>query len=108
MSDEEMNVVLSIMWTNPKEPERNKKRFTHQNSVSEPYAEKKTKEGVKWKRASWADGSGLMLAWYEFESLEDFNKVWGDDEFQSNLSRWSFFVDNCKIKIWRPSANVRL
>ena len=36
-----MNVVLSIMWTNPKEPERNKKRFTYQNNVSEPYAEKK-------------------------------------------------------------------
>ena len=101
-----MEVLMSVMWTNPKEPERNKKRYEFQAENNRPYYDKKVKEGVKWKASGWADGSGLMLALHEFDTLEDFNKVWGDEEFQTNSARWSYFVDNCKIKIWRPTRQL--
>ena len=97
-----MKVLMSVMWTNPKEPERNKKRYEYQAENNRPYYDKRVKEGVKWKISGWSDGSGLMLGLHEFDTLEDFNKVWGDEEFQINMARWSYFVDNCKIKVWRP------
>ncbi len=101
-----MKVVMSVILTNPKEPERNKKRYEFGAKNNQPYYDKKVKEGVKWKHSVWADGSGLMLGLNEFDTMEDSNKVWGDEEFQSNIARWSYLVDNCKIKIWRPSRQL--
>ncbi len=103
-----MKVLMSIMWTNPKEPERNKKRNEFAAENFGPYYDKKVKEGVKWKYSGWSDGSGLMLGLHEFDTLEDINKVWGDEEFQIINARWSYFVDNCKIKIWRPPNQLPL
>jgi hypothetical protein len=100
-----MKVLMSIMYTNPKEPERNKRRYQAE-AAHNPYYEKRVKEGVKWKASQWSDGSGLMLGLHEFDTLEDFNKVWGDKEFQKLTALWSYSADNCKIKIWRPSQSL--
>ena len=70
------------------------------------YYEKKVKDGVKRKPSVYTDGSGLMLVLHEFETLDDFNKVWGDEEYQAALSVRSYTLDNCKIKIWRPPTII--
>jgi hypothetical protein len=101
-----MKMLLTIRWTNPKDPERNKKRYEYQDKVFLPYVQKFEEKGVKWKTSGWADGSGQMGSLYEFETWEDFSKVYQDQEFQTILSRWSYLVDHCKIKIWRPSRQI--
>ena len=54
-----MEVLMSVMWTNPKEPERNEKRYEIQAENTRPYYDERVKEGVKWKVSGWSDGSGL-------------------------------------------------
>jgi len=97
-----MPVVMMIEFTNPKEPERNKKRYDLEKKFFEPYLENKRKEGVKWKAEDWTDGSGWYVAWFEFETMEDFSKIWEDEEFQKMFTRFSFLVDDCKVRILRP------
>ena len=89
-------------WTNPKEPERNKKKFDLEKKFFEPYYENKLKEGIKWKAEDYTDGSGWYVAWFTFETMEDFSKIWTDEEFQKMLTRYSFLVDECKVRILRP------
>ena len=100
-----MKVVMMVEFNTPKELERNKKRYQFQDEHLRPYFTKKDKE-VKMNRSSWSDGSGTVIGWWKFESLEDFNKVWGDDEFQIMIGRWSYFVDNVKIRILRPPQQI--
>lgn len=52
-----MKVLMSIMWTNPKEPERNKERYEFGEEYMRPYYAKKMKEGVKWTYQGWSNGS---------------------------------------------------
>ena len=101
-----MEVVMMVKFNTPKEPERNKKRYEFMAEYMQPYYDKKVKEGVKWNANGWSNGSGTVISWQEFETLEDFNKVWGDEEFQKNMARWSYFVDNCKIQVLWPSKSL--
>jgi len=100
-----MSVAIMYKFNTPKKTERNKKRYEFQNEVMRPYWEKKDKE-VKVKRTGWSNGSGFVIAWWEFETSEDFNKVWGDEEFQIMMARYSYFVDNVKTLVLWPSKQI--
>jgi len=100
-----MKVVMLGEFNTPKEPERNKRRYQFADEVGKPYWDKKDKE-VKMKRSGWSNGSGVVIFWWEFETLEDFNKLWGDEEFQILMARWSYFVDNVKIRVLWPSHDI--
>lgn len=101
-----MPVVLLVEWDNPKETERNKRHYKWGREVFRPYYEKRRKEGVKWEASSWADGTGHIIAWHEFETLEDFSKIWNDTEYQEMTARWTYLVDNARARILRPSISV--
>ena len=101
-----MEVAMIVKFNTPKEPERNKKRYEFMAEYNRPYYDKKVKEGVKWKASGWSNGSGTVIGWHEFETLEDFNKVWGDEEFQKIMARWSYFVDNCEVQVLWPSKSL--
>ena len=94
-------------WNFPKEPERRKKGYDIAEKVFVPYYKKKREEGVKCKVTDYADGSNSFVGWFEFETMEDFSKIWGDDEFQEIFTRWSYYVDNCKARILRPMISLK-
>jgi len=100
-----MKVVILLEYKTPKEAERNKKRYKFGDENLTPYFNKKDKE-VKMNRSGWSDGSGTVISWMEFETLEDFNKVWGDEEFQILMARWSYNVDDVKVRILRPTHQI--
>ena len=100
-----MSVVVMYKFNTPKKTERNKKRYEFQDKVMRPYWEKKDKE-VKVRRTGWSNGTGFVIGWWEFETLEDFNKVWGDEEFQIMMARYSYFVDNAKMQVLWPSKSI--
>ena len=77
-----LKVVLLVEWDNPKDETRNKKRLKHGSEVGTPYYEKKREEGIKWEMSGWSDNTGHMIGWHEFETVEDFAKIWNDEEFQ--------------------------
>lgn len=101
-----MEVVMMVKFNTPKAPERNKKRYEFGAENNRPYYDKKVKEGVKWNAKEWSNGSGTVIGWHEFETLEDFNKVWGDEEFQKIMARWSYFVDNCIVQVLWPAKSL--
>ena len=97
-----MEVAIMYKFDTPKEPERNKKRYEFMAENTRPYWEKTDKE-VKMRRSGWSYGTGTVIGMWEFETLEDFNKVWGDEEFQNMMALHAYFVDNCKMQVMWPS-----
>jgi len=88
---------------NPKDEARNKKRLKLSREVGMPYIEKKQKEGIKLKVSGWADNTGHMIGWWEFETMDDFAKIWNDEEFQQIMARRTYLVDNASFRLLRPS-----
>jgi hypothetical protein len=97
-----MPVVMMIEFNNPKEPDRTKKKYDLEKKHFEPYYEEKVKSGIKWKAEDYTDGSGWYVAWMEFETMEEFTKIWTDEVFQRMFTRFSNLVDDCKVRILRP------
>jgi len=83
-----MKVVMLVEINTPKEPERNKKRYQFSNEHWRPYWDKKDKE-AKMSRSGWSDGSGTVI-----------------EEFQILMARWSYNVDNVKVRILRPTHEI--
>jgi hypothetical protein len=60
---------------------------------------------VKWKNEDYTDGTNTIGGIGTFETVEDFSKIWGDEEFQDIVSRWSYYVDNCNVRILRKAKS---
>ena len=101
-----MPIYILTEWTNPKEEERNKKRYKLVDEVISPYQKRKLEEGVKWETLELSDGTGRMVILHTFETMEDFDKIWNDREWQVAVGRWSYMVDNCTARILRPVGRI--
>ncbi len=101
-----MSMYLLWEWTNPKEEERNKRRYKHLRENLWPYIERKLKEGVKWEILDLTDCTGRMFALHTFDTIEDFDKVWNDDEYKKLMSQYSYFVDDCSLRILRGTKKL--
>jgi len=101
-----LKVVLLWEWDNPKDEERNKKRLKHGYEVVAPYLEKKREEGIKYESSVWSDNTGHMVGWFEYETEEDFVKMWGDDEFHHIMARRAYYVDNASHRLLRPTIRL--
>jgi len=98
-----------LEWNNAKDESRYKKY----GEVSRGYGEKGPPETMKklmdeglLKMKGWADSTGRIIYWFEFENMEAFGKMWADQEFQSKLLRYNPLVDNMRVSILRPSVPV--
>ena len=102
-----MPVVLMGEWDNPKDEERNEKRLKFGREVATPYWEKLVEEkGIKVKGGVWSDNTGHMIGWREFETMEDFSKMWEDERYQQMWAAWVYLVDNAKIRLLRPTLTI--
>ena len=96
-----MSVYLLWEWTNPKEEEREEKRLKHEVDWLYPYFEKKINEGAKLKGHGLADNTGGIVGLWIFETMEDFGKIWNDDEFKKGVVQMSRLVDNFTSRLLR-------
>lgn len=101
-----MTVVLLWEWDNPKDEARNKKRLKFDREEGAPFWEKKRKEGIKLKMTSWSDNTGHIVGWMEFETMDDFSKLWEDKEWQQQVTKWSYLVDNVSVRLLRPTITL--
>jgi hypothetical protein len=97
-----VEVLLFREWDNPKDEERRKKyaEITRDTAMRERFE----KLGNIKSIMGWADGTGHIISLWEFESMEDFAKLWNDIEFQRGHVRFYRVVDNFRIRICRPAA----
>ena len=102
-----MPVVGIVEWDNPKDRDRNEKRLKFGSEVMMPYWEKLVKEkGIKFKGGAWSDNTGHMINWTEFETMEDFSKMWEDERWQQMRGQWAYLADNVRIRLLRPTLTI--
>ena len=64
-------------------------------------------EGVKSKfLGGWADTPGCPMLVYEFESMEEFSKVWSDEEWQKELVILRNHLKSFRMRIMRPDIDA--
>jgi hypothetical protein len=102
-----MSIVLLSEADYPKDEERDKKRVKFSRDVLFPYYEKMVKEkGIKVKFSLWVDNTGHLVSWSEFETMEDFAKMWNDERWQHIMARRARLVDNVSFRLLRPGFYI--
>jgi len=101
-----MKVVLLVEWDNPKDEARDKKGIKFNEEFITPYWESVEEKGIKITASVWSDNTGHMVGWYELEDLEEFTKWWNDERMQQMWSRWTYLVDNVRIRLLRPGLTI--
>ena len=97
-----MKVMLVMEVETYKDEAKRKKYYEFDNSVW-----KKKHEGIKYKElGGWGVQPGKLVYLYEYESMEEFSKIWSDMEIQARLVKLRNLCKDFKIKIWRPTVSV--
>ena len=97
-----MPVGMLWEWDNPKDEEKNKKRLEKSNEINTYFYKIAEEREIKAKSSVWADGTGHVLMWSEYESFDEIAKWWHDDHLQTLLAEYSILVNNFNIRWLRP------
>ena len=97
-----MKFAFLFEWDNPKKEDRLKKLLKHRNEKVEPYWLKMVKEKeVKVETKYWQDIDGRFHEVHEFESAEEFAKIW-TKEWLEIWGKYVTLMDNYSHKVMRP------
>jgi hypothetical protein len=97
-----MKTVIFTMLEAPRKTEKLERYKKFLNEESSPYFEKLSKTDIKYSMSVWSDNSGVTYIWFEFPTVEDFAKVWGDIDFQRIMSHRALILEKCEVNILRP------
>lgn len=101
-----MKVWLITEHTTFKEDDKRKKFYDYLESSWRPNWEK-VFEGVKHTHlGGWSDKPGWVMSVTEFESMEEFSKVWSNMDFQQGLLKLRNKVKSFNVRILRPTISV--
>ncbi len=100
-----MKVALLVEYDNAKDESRYKK-YGEQSREGMPEWFKKLVEETNVKFSDWADNTGHIISWLEFENMEDFAKLWNNEEWHKWWLRRNPFVDNLRFRLLRPSVTI--
>ncbi len=100
-----MAVVLSVEWDNAKDESRYK-RYGEQSREGMPEWFKKLVEEGIFKVSGWADNTGHIVNFFEFENMEAFSKLWNNEESHKYWLRRNPVVDNMRFRLLRPSVTI--
>ena len=69
---------------------------------------KKIHEGVKsTSLGGWSDNPGSVMGVTEYENMEEFSKVWSNEEFHKGAVILRNLCNSYKMRIMRPTITVR-
>ena len=97
-----MTVGILWEWDNPKDEERNRKRLEKSQEVNEYFYKIAKEREIKAKYSVWADGTGHVMFWGEYENFDEVAKWWEDEQFQRLFAELGMYVDNFNIRWLRP------
>ena len=100
---------MKVMWVMEietfKEDTRRKKFYESYQKLRLIW--KKKHEGIKYKDlGGWGVQPGKFVYLYEYESMEEFSKIWSDMEIQALFVKYRNLCKDFKINIWRPTVSV--
>ena len=97
-----MKVMLVMKMETYKDEAKRKKWYEFDNSIWE-----KKHEGIKYKElGGWSTQPGKVTNLFEYESMEEFTKIWSDMEIHAFIVKYRNLVKDLKIEIWRPSVQL--
>ena len=100
-----MKVLFAVEAVTPRDGAKRKKFYEGMAGFEPLWGEKH--EGVKFKYlGSWAEQPGHTLHLYEYESMEEFSKIWSDMEVQKQLVKMRNLVEDFRTRIMRPDLDV--
>ena len=96
-----MAVVLFSEWDNAKDEPRYTKYLEYSRGKGMEWWRSKVKEGVVKNITSWADNTGHIILWAEFDSIDSVGKLWKDEGFHNTNREFAPLVDNMKTRLMR-------
>jgi hypothetical protein len=107
-----MNVGLIVEWDNAKDRARYKRyaEFTRGGNREKypelfKHLEGLTEKGVA-KVGAWADNTGHIINFWEFDSTEVFSEVWNNLDWHRMYMELNPLVDNLRFRLLRPSVDI--
>ena len=100
-----MKTLVIWEWDNFKDEETLKKYYEFLGA----HPGRARREALEVKRTYsgyWSDGVGHRVNIEEYESMEEFSKLWSDEELQRILVKFGRLVKNLSIRILRPAINA--
>lgn len=95
-------VVMFSEWDMAKDEARSKKHSEFSKGNGMAWWQKKIEEGVVKNVSAWSDNTGYIILWVEFDNIESFAKLWGDEEYHRLSMQGAPFVDNYRVRIMGP------
>ena len=111
-----MKIVYMMEWDVPKDRDRYKRYAEYHSKETRSARSKKFSNLVKWirekkaegvlKSVDWADDTGHVINWKEFESIELFSEMWANEEWQQHMMEVYPLVDNLRFRMLRESLGI--
>ena len=103
--EQKVAVVLFSEWDDAKDEARIRKyaEWSKNKEKGMAWWQKKIKEGVVKSVSLWSDNAGHNIVWVEFDSIDKFAKLWGDEEYHKLSMEGLPLVDNYRVRLMRPS-----
>jgi len=101
-----MKMAMLIEYDNPKDEVRIKKVYEQDDLVT-PFWQKKVKEGLVKNLSNWADNTGHIIIFVEFESGEKLGKFLSDGDFHQIAMKAAESVDNLTYRVLRPAVHAQ-
>ena len=99
-----MKVIELLEWDNFKDETKLKKYYEYNKTFS-PYTLKKLEE-LNVKQMGGTDGTGHLVWMREYPSMEEYDKLRCDEEYQEKFVLWCRNVKNVNLRIFRPSMRI--
>jgi quinol monooxygenase YgiN len=98
---EEVNTLVIIEWQTFKDEAKVKKYYEYLKT--EPFRAHREALESEVKSRGWSAAPGHLVLIEEYESMEEFSKIWSDEEYQKKLIKLNRLVKNLSIRILRPA-----
>ena len=99
-----MRVVTLNEWDTPKDGEYFEKSKELLKKWVQHYTEMVKEKSIKVTYDKiFTDNTGHFSNWTEYESMDEFKKVWDDEEYQRYWAEYARYAFNCQFRVMRPA-----
>ena len=99
--DVELNILVITEWETFKDEAKVKKYYEYLET--EPFRVHMEALESEVKDKGWSAAPGHIVRIQEYESMEEFSKLWSDEEYHKKLIKLNRLVKNLSIRILRPA-----
>ena len=96
-----MKILVITEWETFKDEAKVKKYYEYMET--EPFRAHREALESEVKHKAWSAAPGHLVMIEEYESMEEFSKLWSDEEYHKKMIKLRRLVKNLSIRILRPA-----